>query len=113
MSKIIAVSAALLLCLSLSSAQDQTAKPAHPTHADTEAAQNWASSAAEEAAATREELQKMKALVQQMQTNLAFVTSTQGPLKHQFELEIEMWQLEIARMERRLGQSGEDGTKKQ
>ena len=39
----------------------------------------------------------------QMQTNLAFVTSTQGPLKHQFELEIEMWQLEIARMERQLG----------
>ena len=52
--------------------------------------------------ALRDDLAKMKSLVQQMQTNLAFVTSTQGPLKHQFELEIEMWQLEIARMERRL-----------
>ena len=58
-------------------------------------------------AADRADLQKMKALVQQMQTNLAFVTSTQGPLKHQLELEIEMWQLEIARLERRLGQSGQ------
>jgi len=66
----------------------------------------------EDLQALREDLQKMKALVQQMQTNLAFVTSTQGPLKHQFELEIEMWQLEIARMERKLGQSSEDGTRK-
>src|SRR3954471_9040218 len=112
MSKIIAISTALLLCLSLSSAQDQTPKPAHPAHADTDAAQNRTSSAAEDASATRDELQKMKALVQQMQTNLAFVTSTQGPLKHQFELEIEMWQLEIVRMERRLGQSSEDEIRK-
>src|SRR4051812_34900049 len=52
---------------------------------------------------TRQDLQRMKSLVQQMQTNLAFVTSTQGPLKHQFELEIEMWQMEIGRLERRLG----------
>ena len=57
--------------------------------------------------ALRDDLAKMKSLVQQMQTNLAFVTSTQGPLKHQFELEIEMWQLEIARMERRLSNSAE------
>jgi|SRR4051812_41809993 hypothetical protein len=98
MSKLIAVSAALLLCLSLSAAQDQTPNP----HGNTEAAQNRASGVTQDAA-TREDLNKMKALVQQMQTNLAFVTSTQGPLKHQFELEIEMWQLEIARLERRLG----------
>lgn len=58
---------------------------------------------AENDQALRQDLQRMKALVQQMQTNLAFVTNTQGPLKHQFELEIEMWQLEIASMERRLG----------
>ena len=67
---------------------------------------------AEDAQAMREDLQRMKALVQQMQTNLAFVTTIQGPLKHQFELEIEMWQLEIARMERRLGNSGDSETKK-
>jgi len=66
----------------------------------------------EDLEATRLDLQRMKSLVQQMQTNLAFVTTIQGPLKHQFELEIEMWQLEIARLERQLGTSGESGPRK-
>ena len=61
----------------------------------------------EDLEATRLDLQRMKSLVQQMQTNLAFVTTIQGPLKHQFELEIEMWQLEITRMERHLDGSAE------
>jgi uncharacterized membrane protein YgcG len=78
----------------------QPSKPAHP------AAAQPATSA--EDSQTRQELQRMKALVQQMQTNLAFVTTIQGPLKHQFELEIEMWQLEIARMERRLNNPAEN-----
>jgi hypothetical protein len=98
MTKTFGVAAALLLCVILSSPQDQPTRPTHPAHASTETTASPA-----EDSATREELQKMKALVRQMQTNLAFVTSTQGPLKHQFELEIEMWQLEIARLERRLG----------
>ncbi len=57
---------------------------------------------AQEAQAMREDLQRMKALVQQMQTNLAFVDVTQSPLKHQFQLEIDMWQALITNMERRL-----------
>jgi uncharacterized membrane protein YgcG len=57
---------------------------------------------AQEAQAMREDLQRMKALVQQMQTNLAFVDTTQSPLKHQFQLEIDMWQALITNMERRL-----------
>jgi hypothetical protein len=61
----------------------------------------------EDLEATRLDLQRMKSLVQQMQTNLAFVTTIQGPLKHQFELEIETWQLEITRMERHLDGSAE------
>jgi hypothetical protein len=65
------------------------------------------SSTTAEDSQTRQDLQRMKALVQQMQTNLAFVTSIQGPLKHQFELEIEMWQLQIARMERQSNGSAE------
>ncbi|HKW76808.1 MAG TPA: hypothetical protein VJN64_14855 [Terriglobales bacterium] len=52
--------------------------------------------------ALREDLARMKALVQQMETNLAFVDTTQSPLKHQFQLEIEAWQALIAEMERRL-----------
>lgn len=57
---------------------------------------------AQEAHAMREDLERMKALVQQMQTNLAFVDTTQSPLKHQFQLEIDMWQALITNMERRL-----------
>jgi hypothetical protein len=87
----------LLLTVSLVHSQEAAAKPAHPAALPAPAA------ASAEDTQTRQDIQKMKALVQQMQTNLAFVTSTQGPLKHQFELEIEMWQLEIARMERQLG----------
>jgi hypothetical protein len=36
-----------------------------------------------------------------MQTNLAFVDTSQSPLKHQFELDIEMWKVLISDMERR------------
>jgi hypothetical protein len=48
----------------------------------------------------------MKALVQQMETNLAFVDTTQSPLKHQFQIEVEAWQVLIAQMERRLAATG-------
>jgi hypothetical protein len=37
-----------------------------------------------------------------METNLAFVDTTQSPLKHQFQLEIDMWNTVITDMERRL-----------
>jgi hypothetical protein len=49
----------------------------------------------------RTDVERMRAIVQQMETNLAFVDTTQSPLKHQFELEIRMWKVVIARMERR------------
>jgi len=52
--------------------------------------------------ALREDLERMKELERQMETNLAFVDTTQSPLKHQFQLEIDMWRTMIASMERRL-----------
>jgi hypothetical protein len=55
----------------------------------------------DEAQALREDLKKMRALVRQMETNLAFVDTTQSPLKHQFQLEIDMWKTLIDQMERR------------
>ena len=55
----------------------------------------------DEAQALREDLKKMRALVRQMETNLAFVDTTQSPLKHQFQLEIDMWRALIDQMERR------------
>jgi hypothetical protein len=53
----------------------------------------------------RKELEKMRAIVQQMEANLAFVDTTQSPLKHQFQLEIDMWKVVIGQMERRLDAS--------
>jgi uncharacterized membrane protein YgcG len=60
---------------------------------------------AEDVQALRQDLDHMKALLQQMESNLAFVATTQSPLKHQFQLEIDMWRTVIASMERRLAQS--------
>ena len=44
----------------------------------------------------------MRALVAQMETNLAFVDTTQSPLKHQFQLDIDMWNILISQMERQI-----------
>jgi len=85
---------AFLLSASIMHAQ-QPSKPARPTAPQT-------APAAAEDTRSRQDLQRMKSLVEQMQRNLANVSSSQDPLKHQFELEIEMWQLEITRMERGL-----------
>ena len=50
----------------------------------------------------RADIQQIKSLINQMRTNLAFVQSSQTPLKHQFELEADAWQVVVERMERRL-----------
>lgn len=42
----------------------------------------------------------MRSLLDQMQTNLASLPPGPTPLKHQFELEIDMWQTLIDHMER-------------
>ena len=51
------------------------------------------------------DLQRMRVLVNQMQVNLGFVQTTNTPLRHQFELEIEMWQVLLNDMEKRLESS--------
>jgi hypothetical protein len=53
--------------------------------------------------ALRADLTRMRAILYQMQNNLAFVQTTQSPLKHQFELDVEMWSAMIGHMERTLG----------
>ena len=60
-----------------------------------------ANTRANDAQALRDDVRKMRALVRQMETNLAFVESTQSPLKHQFQLDIDMWNILIDQMERR------------
>ena len=49
----------------------------------------------------RSDLDKMRTLLAQMQRNVAFVSVGDTPLKHQFELEIEMWQLLLDDMEKK------------
>ncbi len=60
---------------------------------------------AEDVRAMRADVQRMRALIMQMQNNLGSVTSTTTPLKHQFELEIEMWQVAVGDMDRRLARA--------
>jgi hypothetical protein len=48
------------------------------------------------------DLAKMQVLLGQMQRNVAFVSTGDTPLKHQFQLEIEMWQHLLRDMERKL-----------
>ena len=93
--------AIFLLALAIPLAHpQQTPKPTDPP--PQEATLGRAVSA-EDAQALRQDLQRMKSLVYQMERNLASISSAQDPLKHQFQLEIDMWQLQIASMERRLG----------
>jgi TolA-binding protein len=56
---------------------------------------------ADEAKALEGDIRKMRSLVTQMETNLSFVDTTQSPLKHQFQLEIDAWRTVIDQMERR------------
>jgi len=56
--------------------------------------------------AMRADSKKMHVILNQMQTNLAFVTNTTDPLKYQFELDIEMWQILLNQMDRRIEEMG-------
>jgi len=56
----------------------------------------------QEVQALTNDISRMRTLVQQMEMNLAFVQTSQTPLKHQFELEIEMWRVMLSDMERRV-----------
>ena len=59
----------------------------------------------DDAQALRDDIKKMRAMVRQMETNLAFVDNTQSPLKHQFQLDIDMWKIVIDHLERRVQSS--------
>jgi hypothetical protein len=58
----------------------------------------------------RADLQRLKILLNQMRTNLAFVQTTQTPLKHQFELETDAWQIIVEQMERRVKHMEDHGS---
>ncbi len=56
----------------------------------------------QEAEALRGDIKRMRVLLNQMQTNLAFVQTSDTPLKHEFDLNNEMWQIVMNDMDRRL-----------
>ena len=51
----------------------------------------------------RSDIEKMQILLGQMQRNVAFVSAGDTPLKHQLQLEIEMWQILLRDMEKKAG----------
>jgi len=97
--------AAVITCV-LSSftalAQTQSPSPAGASQPSTTARPATQAARPDEIAALRDDIRKMRLLVQQMENNTTFVSDTQSPLKHQFDLDIQMWKLMIAQMERRV-----------
>jgi hypothetical protein len=61
-----------------------------------------AANADDDLAQLNSDVQRLKVLVNQMRTNMAFVQSSQTPLKQQFQLEADAWQVVISQMERRI-----------
>ena len=58
----------------------------------------------DQSAALAQDLKRMRSLLQQMQTNLTYLPAGYSSMKHQFELEIDLWRILLDQMER-TGQS--------
>ena len=86
---------AVLLPPSQSASAQSTVPSARPQTA-------VAGSNSDDLVAMKADLARMRVLVTQMQNNLGLATTSTTPLYHQFDLEIQMWQLLIDQMERRI-----------
>lgn len=84
-----------------SSSQAASSQAAAANAAENAQIRQFGNNRGNDAQAVRDDIKKMRALVRQMETNLAFVDTTQSPLKHQFQLDIDMWNILINQMERR------------
>ena len=102
--------AVLMIALILSAAAFPQ-KPAAPPASSPGTAPRLVPDDDKDTATLQTELQSMKNILVQMQNNLAFVQTSQTPLKHQFELEVEMWQIAINQAERHL-RAGESHSQK-
>jgi hypothetical protein len=95
--------ALILVCSSSFLLAQSNQEKAAPENAQAVESRKATSSLSEEdVMALREDIVRMRAILGQMETNLAFVDTTQSPLKHQFQLEIDMWNTAINEMERRI-----------
>src|SRR5437660_8571935 len=95
----------LVILLCVISATAASTKPTARAIAATQTTSGAQDLSADQVQGLKDDLARMKALVQQMETNLSFVDTSQSPLKHQFQLEIDMWRMMIRQMERKLGKS--------
>jgi hypothetical protein len=103
MNSILCSAVACLILVSNSDAQESAAKPTHnAVHADAHTTPAPTQPDSGDIEQLRQDLSRLKVLVNQMRSNLAFVQSSQTPLKHQFELEADAWQVIVEQMERRL-----------
>jgi GTP1/Obg family GTP-binding protein len=83
------------------SSQASSSQAGAATAAENAQIRQLANARANDAQALRDDIKRMRALVGQMESNLAFVDTTQSPLKHQFQLDIDMWNVVINQMEHR------------
>jgi len=97
---------AIAFSLLIASANTQSTETAHPHSTAPSAVHETppAQPESDDIEQMRADLERLKVLLNQMRTNLAFVQTTQTPLKHQFELETDAWQVLVEQMERRLKQ---------
>ena len=100
MTKRIAVFLAVLFCTTNLVRAAQSSQEENATHAASDKTPNDRNRADQQDLKT--DLERMHALLGQMQRNVAFVSTGDTPLKHQFELEIEMWQLLLRDMEKKV-----------
>jgi len=92
----LALVAFLILTIASAAAQSPPRSSIQPT------TQAQVSGNQDDLSAMKADLAKMRVLVTQMQNNLGLTTNTTTPLYHQFELEIDMWQLLINHLERQI-----------
>ncbi|MBZ5719298.1 MAG: hypothetical protein LAO03_02850 [Acidobacteriia bacterium] len=105
--------AILFLAILASTAVGQNTKPVSPSKAPSAAPAAQAGPTVDaDQQAMKQDVQKMRVVLNQMRTNLAFVGSSTTPLNHQFELDIEMWQMLLDQMERRIDAVGRQATEK-
>lgn len=74
--------------------QVETSAPAAPQETDAERQQRMADAKAD--------IAKMRAMLDQMDRNMAFAAPGETPLKHQFYLEIDLWRALLDHMEKQV-----------
>ena len=96
MPRMLAFTICLLLPATVTAFGQQSSSPA-PASATQSNTHN-----AEDLQALKSDTQQMRVLLNQMRNNLGFIENTTTPLHHQFELEIDMWQLVLEQMQRHI-----------